>query len=186
MEAMVTSNNNFKKVENTVPPLIFLRTKNDTEIQKKKRIPPKKPLEKKIKKKIKVNTTKLNQKVQKNINLKPIKINQNIDLSKISSLNDININISPDFINANMLQALNRVNPRYPRRAKIRRIEGHVQLLFIIDKNGFVSDPKVIDSNPKGIFEKSALRAIVKWRFKPDLNGASKKATITFNYKLAQ
>lgn len=88
-----------------------------------------------------------------------------------------------------MLTTLNRVNPRYPRRAKIRREEGFVQLAFKIDSKGFVLDVKVIDSKPKGVFEEESINAIKKWRFKPskdDIEGTFKNATITFNFRLVQ
>lgn len=88
-----------------------------------------------------------------------------------------------------MLTAITRVNPRYPRRAKIRRQEGFVQLAFKIDSSGFVSDVKVMKSNPEGVFERAAIKAMKRWRFKPskdDVAGTFKNATITFNFRLAR
>lgn len=48
---------------------------------------------------------------------------------------------------------------------------------------------QVVNSNPKGVFEDEAIKAIKKWRFKPSLEddkSSFKNATITFNFKLAR
>ena len=60
-----------------------------------------------------------------------------------------------------------RVPPQYPHRAAERAIEGWVLLEFTITKSGSVSDPVVIDADPPGIFDRSALRAVRKWRYQP-------------------
>ena len=62
-----------------------------------------------------------------------------------------------------------RVNPQYPLQAKRKRIEGWVHVAFAIDKKGAVEDPYVIASHPPGVFERSALRAIRKWRYEPKI-----------------
>jgi protein TonB len=60
-----------------------------------------------------------------------------------------------------------RVNPRYPPRAQSRGIEGWVQLEFTITPQGTVTDVKIIDADPKGYFERSAKRAVQKYKYKP-------------------
>jgi protein TonB len=42
-----------------------------------------------------------------------------------------------------------------------------VEVEFTITEFGTVEDPRVLASSPKGVFENSALRAIVRWKFKP-------------------
>lgn len=62
---------------------------------------------------------------------------------------------------------LRLVNPIYPFAAKSSGIEGRVVLRFVVDKKGLVQNPEVMNAEPVGIFEESALAAIVKYRFKP-------------------
>jgi protein TonB len=58
-------------------------------------------------------------------------------------------------------------NPIYPFRAKQRQIEGFVSLSFIVDADGMVRDVAITDSDPKSVFDQSALKAVGQWRFKP-------------------
>ena len=60
-----------------------------------------------------------------------------------------------------------RVNPRYPPRAQSRGIEGWVQLEFTITPQGTTTDVQVVDADPKGYFERSAKRAVQKYKYKP-------------------
>jgi len=62
-----------------------------------------------------------------------------------------------------------RVAPQYPIRASERGIEGWVLVEFTIDPSGKVVDPKVVDSDPPRIFDRAALRAIKKWKYKPKI-----------------
>ena len=59
------------------------------------------------------------------------------------------------------------IRPMYPRDAAMKGIEGWVKVEFMITEIGTVKDPKVIDSEPPRIFNREALRAILKWKFKP-------------------
>lgn len=60
-----------------------------------------------------------------------------------------------------------RVPPQYPRRAESAGIEGYVDIEFGISKTGAVINPRVIEAYPSSIFNRSALRAILKWKYKP-------------------
>jgi protein TonB len=60
-----------------------------------------------------------------------------------------------------------RINPEYPTRARERGIEGWVQVMFTITPAGTVADAKVVDADPKGLFERAALEAIGRWKYNP-------------------
>lgn len=60
-----------------------------------------------------------------------------------------------------------KVAPIYPRRAQSRGIEGYVIVEFIVSKNGSVKAPNVVEAKPEGIFEKAALDAASKFKYKP-------------------
>ena len=59
------------------------------------------------------------------------------------------------------------IRPMYPRDAAISGIEGWVKVEFTITKVGTVKNPVVIDAEPARIFNREAIRAILKWKFKP-------------------
>lgn len=60
-----------------------------------------------------------------------------------------------------------RIEPQWPREALIEGISGWVLIEFTINEDGTVSDPEVVDAEPRRMFERNALRAIYKWKFKP-------------------
>ena len=63
--------------------------------------------------------------------------------------------------------AIVRVLPRYPSRALSRGIEGWVLLEFAINELGQAIEPLVVDADPKGVFDRSAINAIKKWKYRP-------------------
>lgn len=62
-----------------------------------------------------------------------------------------------------------KVAPQYPRRALQKGIEGHVTVEFTVTALGTVIDPKVIDANPPNIFNRAAINAAKKFKYKPKI-----------------
>ena len=60
-----------------------------------------------------------------------------------------------------------QVPPQYPRRAAERGIEGCVVLKYVVTEVGSVRDPEVIQSIPQGIFDRAAIRAALRYKYKP-------------------
>lgn len=60
-----------------------------------------------------------------------------------------------------------KVRPVYPQRALSRGIEGHVLVQFTIDELGRVVDATVLQAEPRGVFERAALQAVERFRYKP-------------------
>ena len=60
-----------------------------------------------------------------------------------------------------------RTAPEYPSQARQRGIQGHVLLKLKVDEGGRVDQVKVIESEPRGIFEDVALAAVRQWQFEP-------------------
>lgn len=55
----------------------------------------------------------------------------------------------------------------YPRRAQTRGIEGFVVVEFTVTKTGAVTSPLIIHAEPEGVFDRAALDAVVKFKYKP-------------------
>ena len=62
---------------------------------------------------------------------------------------------------------VSRTPPQYPYQATRRRIEGWVRVSFLVTETGSVEDVVLLESEPEGIFDRAALRAVSKWKFKP-------------------
>ncbi|MEL6340753.1 MAG: energy transducer TonB [Myxococcota bacterium] len=60
-----------------------------------------------------------------------------------------------------------RVAPIYPRRAAERGIQGYATVKFKVGTAGQVVDPRIIKSEPPGTFDRAALKAVSKWKYKP-------------------
>ena len=59
------------------------------------------------------------------------------------------------------------IRPMYPRDALMEGLEGWVDVEFTITETGTVKNPRVLKAMPPRIFNREALRAILKWKFKP-------------------
>ncbi|WP_404358786.1 energy transducer TonB [Methylotuvimicrobium sp. KM1] len=82
-----------------------------------------------------------------------------------------------------------RIPPRYPMRAASRRIEGWVKVEFTITKTGEVSDAVVVESHPSNIFNREALAAVKRWKFKAkvvDGQAYEQRAQQTLEFKLSK
>jgi len=78
------------------------------------------------------------------------------------------------------------VDPVYTEVARKARIEGIVIIEAIIDRNGNVTDARILKPLPFGL-DQEALRAVRQWKFKPGtLNGTAVPViyTLTVNFRL--
>ena len=60
-----------------------------------------------------------------------------------------------------------KVAPIYPRRAQSRGIEGYVIVEFTVTKSGSVANPVVVEAQPADIFNRAAMDAALKFKYKP-------------------
>jgi len=57
--------------------------------------------------------------------------------------------------------------PRYPTAAMRSNQEGWVELSFTITPSGDVSDVKVVDAQPRHVFDRAAMDAVSRWKYQP-------------------
>ena len=82
-----------------------------------------------------------------------------------------------------------KVAPIYPRRALSRGIEGYVIVEFTVTRNGSVSNPIVVEAEPPKIFDKAAVDAALKFKYKPrvidgeptEVEGVQNRITFTMS-----
>lgn len=82
-----------------------------------------------------------------------------------------------------------RIQPVYPRDAQMKGQSGWVKVEFTITPDGSVRDPRVLDAEPARVFNREALRAILKWKFKPrvvDGVAVDRLATQTIEFNLGE
>ena len=140
----------------------FLRVKPDDRLETRQRKLPKKPPEPQKP----PETQKL--KVAK---MDSPKTNMNMEMPKM----DLPMAKGGPFLGAgggsgdSEVMPLVRIEPQFPRKAAMRGIEGWVQLKFDVTEAGTVANVHVIKSSPPNIFESSARRALLKWKYKPQM-----------------
>lgn len=66
-----------------------------------------------------------------------------------------------------------QVPPQYPAELRKRRMEGTVHVVFIVDQNGRVQNPRV-EKATHPAFERPALEAVKNWKFEPGIKAGQK------------
>ena len=138
--------------------LDFVRLKKEETVQKKERKPQKPPKPKEPPPPM--NTPPMQQS------------NPNASASKNSFAADIQADVglsgglSLDSTDGDYLPIV-KVAAVYPRRAQSRGIEGYVVVEFTVTKTGAVTNPIVVKAEPEGVFDRAALDAVLKFKYKP-------------------
>ena len=80
---------------------------------------------------------------------------------------------------------LSQAQPRYPSLAQRRGVEGSVEVQFTVLADGSVTDVSVVRSEPSSIFDREAISAMQRWRFKPTPGADPVRGRRIFDFKLA-
>ncbi len=80
------------------------------------------------------------------------------------NLSDLSVFDVSDLDRKPMLVA--SVDPKYPQALKKSKVEGSVVIVFVVNEQGRVSDPRV-QSSSRTEFESPAMDALKRWRFQP-------------------
>ena len=74
-----------------------------------------------------------------------------------------------EVVPATQLELTHYVAPEYPLAARERAVSGWVDVQFIVNADGSVSDLTVVEAEPAGLFDQKATEAVRKWRYRPVL-----------------
>ncbi len=150
-----------------------IRLKTEEPPARKKKEKPPEPPEEKSKPKEEVTSTKpvavpkLSLPFELNTRLPEISTDIQIPLSETINLgHSIEGSIGVHELDA-PLTPLSRIPPVYPMRARRKGLEGWVRVSFEVDTEGSVSNLMVLEGKPPGIFDKSVIKCVSKWRYKP-------------------
>jgi protein TonB len=162
MQAIISKSDLSARSVRDLPMIDYVRTKDiDTEPQRERRPPPPKPQAPEPPKVQKLTTQAAA--VTPVTPIPAMKLSPAPDISG-PYLGEVG---GPQWVNAGDLVALVRIPPEYPAHARMRRIQGYVDVEFTVDAEGRVRNPTVVGSNPPGVFDRAALNSIAHWRFEP-------------------
>ena len=89
-----------------------------------------------------------------------------------------------------VLELVEGGQPVYPEDAKERGIEGEVTLIYTVTASGHVTDLRVLEAEPPGVFDEAALAAVRTWRYRPPRSGGEPTAVenvgSTIRFRLAE
>ena len=106
--------------------------------------------------------------------MEPLDFDMDVDMNSANMAPTVAMNVS---INASGLSSgdgeylpIVKVAPIYPRRAQTRGITGYCIVTYTVTTTGAIRDPYVeneTDCSPKGIFERTSIKAALKFKYKP-------------------
>jgi len=181
MQLMITPSVEMEKREDNIAMVDFIRSLQDSSSDTKQRnlTEPKKPQTPPMPK-----APKIQQAATKNMSLDMPDIKPDFSAFKGNGLGNM---LSGYGFGDSDVIALVQPKPNYPAQALSRKIEGWVMVRFNITKEGTVDSVEVVDSKPKGVFEREAVRAAWRYKFKPKLvdgKPVEQVATLPFEFTL--
>jgi TonB family protein len=76
------------------------------------------------------------------------------------------------------------VEPEYPQAARVRGMEGWVDLTLLVTPTGDVLDARVEESNGSRSFERAALNAVRQWKYQPVMRTSNEDVSVRVAFKL--
>ena len=94
-----------------------------------------------------------------------------------------------DIVSAGVLTRVKYAPPEFPRAAREKSLSGWVEIQFLVLPDGSVSEVSVVDADPAGVFETSAMDAVRKWTYQPvmrDGKPINQRAHVRLRFALQQ
>ncbi|MCG6871490.1 MAG: energy transducer TonB [Gammaproteobacteria bacterium] len=157
----------------------FIRFKEDEQVQLKKRVkrppPPKKPPPPP-----KLQVQKVDRPKPQELKMRMPKVDPPLRFGSGPFIGGYTGDPSAD----GEAQPIVRIQPQYPQDARLKGIEGYVVVEFVVTKDGTVRNPTIVDADPARIFNRAALRAVGRWKYKPlVVDGVAKERTVRYTMK---
>lgn len=177
----------FKKTTN-IQMTEFVRLKRETKLQAKDRkVPDQPPPEKRPPPpRMQMQQVHVTQNNVPQMDMPNLDIPLQTDTFSGSLVNGVQLGVGK--ISTNVIPLV-RIPPRYPMRAANRRIEGWVKVEFTITEQGTVKDAIVVGAQPAKTFDRAALQAIKRWKFKAkiiDGEAFEQRAIQVLQFKLSK
>lgn len=181
MNVLVSSPTNFANNNQNQSVIDFIRLKNDSQTQTKNRDKKEPPKPKKPQLPPTESVAQSDSVAQLNIDMPKVDVDLNMSASNV--LGDAVVGMG---MGDGDVVPLVRMPASYPRKAQSRKIEGYVSARLFINAEGTVDKVEIIDSKPKGIFERAAIKALYKYKFRPKISNGKPVAqqasqTVEFN-----
>ncbi len=192
MQMMISNNQQgFKKTSN-LQMTEFVRLKRETKLQQKDRaIPDEPPPEKRPppRPQMQMQQVHVTQNNVPQMDMPSLDIPLQTSRFSGSAIQGVQIGAGNKMgISTNVIPLV-RIRAIYPMYASNRHIEGWVKIEFTITKEGTVKDATVINAQPSKIFNRAALRAVKRWKFKPKIIGGEafeQRAIQVLQFKLSK
>lgn len=184
---MISNNQQGFQKTNNIQMAEFVSLKRDTKLQTKDRnIPdePPPPEKRPPPPQMQTQQTHVSQNQLPNMDMPNLDVPLQTDRFTGSLINGIQMGAGE--ISSNVIPLV-RIPPRYPMRAANRGTEGWVKIEFTITEQGTVKDAVVVDAQPGSIFNRAALQAIKRWKFKAKIIGGEafeQRAVQVLQFKL--
>ncbi|MGE0970357.1 TonB family protein [Klebsiella sp. WOUb02] len=79
---------------------------------------------------------------------------------------------------------LKRSDPVYPIVAHANHLTGYVQVVYDVNAQGKVEELRIVDSQPRYLFDEEVVRAMAQWEF--EKNKPYKDMEMRVNFRLSQ
>lgn len=81
------------------------------------------------------------------------------------------------------LVPLSTARPQMPEWACKQKLDGWVEAVFTVMPNGRVQDVKIVEADPRGVFESAAVESISNWIYEPTGKAAEVKQRVPMNHE---
>lgn len=156
LHSLIAGTTGMQNNSEILPTVDFLRLSKNFEIETRERKPPEMPDRPEAPPEVMVQTTQIQG---------PANTQININMS-LENTTQVKSNFGLSSTDGEYLPIV-KVAPMYPARAQSQGIEGWVLLSFTVTEAGTVIDPNVLESQPPGVFDEAAKKAVLKFKYKP-------------------
>lgn len=79
---------------------------------------------------------------------------------------------------------LKKSQPAYPIVAHANRLTGYVRVVYDVNAEGKVAELRIVDSQPRYLFDEAVVRAMAQWEF--EKNKPANNMEMRFNFRFSQ